>query len=68
MSSMSVKEIEAAIAQLPRHEISELSRWFEEFENQVWDEKIERDANAGRFDKLIEQAKAQYAAGQCKPL
>ncbi len=68
MSSMSVQEIEAAIAQLPRHEISELSRWFEEFENQVWDEQIERDANAGRFDKLIEQAKAQYAAGQCKPL
>lgn len=68
MISMSVKEIEAAIAQLPRHEISEYSRWFEEFGNQMWDEQIERDANAGRFDKLIEQAKAQYAAGQCKPL
>ncbi len=65
---MSVKEIEKAIAQLSRHEITELSQWLEEFQNQIWDEKIERDANAGRFDKLIEQAKAQYAAGQCKPL
>ncbi len=68
IEAMSVKEIEAAIAQLPRHEITELSRWLEEFQNQMWDEQIERDAKAGRFDQLIEQAKAQYAAGQCKPL
>ena len=61
---MSVQEIEAAIAQLPRHEWSELSRWFEEFHNQMWDEQIERDAKAGRFYALIEQVKAQYAAGE----
>lgn len=64
---MSVPEIEVAIARLPRHD-TELSRWFEEFQNQMWDEQIERDAQAGRFDPLIEQAKAQGAAGQCKPL
>ena len=65
---MSVKDIEQAIKELPRQEIAELSQWFEEFQNQMWDEQIERDANAGRFDKLIEQAKAQYAAGRGKPL
>lgn len=65
---MSVKEIEQAIAQLPRSEVTELSQWFEEFQAQMWDEQIERDAKAGRFDELMEQAKAQYAAGQCKPL
>ena len=65
---MSVKDIEQAIKELPRQEIAELSQWFEEFQNQMWDEQIERDANAGRFDKLIEQAKAQSAAGRCKPL
>ena len=65
---MSVKDIEKAITQLPRNEITELSQWFEEFQNQMWDEQIERDSNAGRFDKLIDQAKAQYAAGRCKPL
>lgn len=65
---MSVQEIEAAIAQLPRHEWSELSRWFEELGNQMWDEQIERDAKARRFDEFIEQAKAQYAAGRCKSL
>jgi len=68
IEGMSVKDIEQAITQLPRQEIAELSQWFEEFQNQMWDEQIERDAHAGRFDKLIEQAKAQYAAGRCKPL
>ena len=65
---MSVKDIEKAITQLPPHELAELSQWFEEFQNQQWDEQIERDANAGRFDTLIEQAKAQFAAGRCRPL
>ncbi len=65
---MSVKDIETTIAQLPRQEIAELSQWFEEFQNQIWDEQIERDAIAGRFDQLIEHAKAQHAAGHCKPL
>ena len=65
---MSVKDIEQAIKGLPRQEIAELSQWFEEFQNQIWDEQIERDANAGRFDKLIGRAKSQYAAGRCKPL
>ncbi len=65
---MSVKDIEQAITQLPRSEVAEFSQWFEEFQAQVWDEQIERDSKAGRFNKLIEQAKAEYAAGQCRPL
>jgi hypothetical protein len=65
---MSVKDIEQAIKELPRQEIAEFSQWFEEFQNQMWDEQIERDSKAGRFDNLIEQAKSQYAAGRCKPL
>ena len=40
MGFMSLKEIEKAIEELPRHEVTELSQWFEEFENQLWDEQI----------------------------
>lgn len=68
MQAMSIQEIEQAITQLPPSEVAELSQWFEEFQAQVWDEQIERDAKAGRFDKLIEQTRADYAAGRCKPL
>ena len=65
---MSVQEIEKAIAQLPRSEVTELLRWFEEFQGQSWDEQIERDAKSGRFNALVEQAKAEHAAGESKPL
>ena len=65
---MSVQEIEKAISQLPDSQVAELSQWFEEYQNQRWDAQIERDANAGRFDAMMEQAKADCAAGLCKPL
>ncbi len=64
IANMSVKEIEQAIKELPRHEITELSQWFEEFQNQIWDEQIVRDAKTERFDELIEQAKASRAVGE----
>lgn len=65
---MSVKEIELAIEQLPPAELSELAQWFEEFHAQAWDKQIEQDIKAGKLDKLAAQAKAEYAAGRCKPL
>ena len=66
--NMSVKEIEKAISYLPPSELAELSEWLAEFQARAWDEQIARDSKAGKFDKLIEQAKAEYAAGRCKPL
>ncbi|MDQ2730823.1 MAG: hypothetical protein M3Y56_04115 [Armatimonadota bacterium] len=65
---MNVQEIEQAITQLPSSQVAELSVWLEEFQAQAWDKQIEEDARAGRFNKLIEQAKVEYAAGRCKPL
>jgi hypothetical protein len=65
---MSVQEIEQAIGQLSPAEMAELSRWFEEFRAQAWDEQIERDSQSGRFGALIEQARAEHAAGQSRPL
>ena len=57
---MSVKEIEQAIKALPRHEITELSQWFEEFQHQIWDEQIARDAKAGRFESSEQQVKINH--------
>jgi len=60
---MSVKDIERAIEQLPPSEVAQLSQWFEEFQAQAWDRQIEQDARAGRFDALIEGARAEHALG-----
>jgi hypothetical protein len=37
----------------------------EEQAEREWDEQIARDIRAGRLDALINQAKADYAAGLC---
>ena len=65
---MTVKDIEKAIIKLPPSEVIKLSAWFQEFEAQLWDQEIENDAKAGRFDSRIKQAKSEYAAGRSKAL
>ncbi len=57
---MTVKEIEQAIEQLPRHELNELAAWFETYHAQVWDQQIENDLNSGRLDKLLNEADDEY--------
>ena len=65
---MDVKEIESAIDDLPAAEIAELAKWFEEFHAQIWDQQIERDLNAGRFESLFEEAKQDFESNRCEPL
>jgi hypothetical protein len=65
---MSVQEIEKAITQLKGDELSQLITWFEEYQADLWDKQIESDALSGRLDKLVAEAKAEYDAGQCRPL
>jgi len=65
---MSIKEIEQAIAQLSPSDVAELAQWFEEYQEQIWDQQIEEDVKAGKFSKLIEQAREDYEAGRCKAL
>ena len=39
-----------------------------ELEHTEWDRQIERDLNAGRFDKLIKKMREDIAAGRSEPL
>ncbi len=65
---ISVKEIQEAITALPPEELSRFRRWFEEFDARRWDEEFERDARAGRLDKIAEEALQAYRAGNVKEL
>lgn len=57
---MSVKEIEAAIAQLPAKEVSELMNWLAEHHAQLWDKQIEDNLEAGRLDSLLANVEHEY--------
>ena len=65
---MSVQEIEQEIASLPAEEVNRLAAWLDEYRADAWDRQIERDAIAGRFDALGEQADREFVAGRCRPL
>jgi hypothetical protein len=65
---MSVLELEQAISQLPREELSRFAEWFEEFMADEWDKKIERDVAAGKFDKINAKVDEDFEAGRCTPL
>ncbi len=65
---MSVKDIESAVAQLPRPELAEFTAWFEDFLEQEWDKQIEQDVKSGRLDNLLQQVEQEYKSGQCQPL
>jgi hypothetical protein len=65
---MTIKEIEAAITQLPAKELAELMAWLQEYHAQAWDKQIEDDLEAGRLDALLAEVDKEYEAGLAQPL
>jgi hypothetical protein len=55
-----LEELEKAVTELPADQLAEFRAWFEEFEAARFDERIERDAKAGRLDRLADQAVADF--------
>ena len=65
---MTIEDLEKAVAKLPPDELAKFRDWFEAFDAARFDEKIERDAKAGRLDRLAEQALADHAQGRSREL
>ena len=60
---MSLAEIKQAAAQLPPHELTELTAFLVERDQAAWDEQIEKDAASGKLDRLFEEADSERAKG-----
>ncbi len=61
-----LETIEKAIAELSDEERRKLRALLDELDEQAWDVQIERDAKAGKLDKLEEQALENYRAGKVR--
>ena len=59
-----IDDIKTAITKLPDEDVARLREWLAELDAQRFDERIERDAAAGKLDRLMEQAKANHEAGR----
>ena len=63
-----VEEIENAVSRLPPDELDAFRAWFEAFDAARFDEKLERDIEAGKLDRLAEQALANHRSGRTREL
>ena len=61
-----VEEIEEQIQKLSREEFAELRDWVLEQDWSAWDAQIEADANSGKLEKLVSEAKAEYKSGRAR--
>ena len=63
-----LEDIEKAIADLPSEQLKKFRAWFEQFEATHFDQAIERDAKAGKLDRLAKEALADFRAGRTREL
>ena len=63
-----LEDITKAVEQLEPEEMARFRAWFEELQSRLWDEQIERDSKAGKLDWLIDEARAEHAAGKTRKL
>jgi len=65
---MTIEDIERAVAKLPPDQLAEFRAWFEEFDAARFDQKIERDAKAGKLDRMADQAIDDFRKGRAREL
>ena len=63
-----VEELQVRIRDLPEKDFSKLREWFFQLEDELWDQQISADFKAGKFNRLIEKARAEFAQGKAREL
>jgi hypothetical protein len=63
-----VEDIEKAVSALAPDELARFRDWFEAFDAERFDAKIDRDARGGRLDRLADEALADLRGGRARPL
>jgi hypothetical protein len=63
-----VKEIEEAVAKLPKMELDKFRSWFDKFDAELWNRQFEEDVQSGKLDYLADQALKDFKEGRCTKL
>jgi|CXWK01.1.fsa_nt_gi hypothetical protein len=63
-----LEQIEAAIAKLDPADIAKLREWLEEYDARLFDQKLERDAKAGKLDDIANAARNNLKSGRGEDL
>ena len=65
---MSFTELKEEVMKLSFEQKAELAALLHGWEDDDWDRQMKADAEAGLFDGMIAEAKADYAAGRTREL
>ena len=63
-----LQKIEQDIQALPVNQVAELQVWLDDYKASLWDRQIQKDAQSGKLDALMSQAKTDFKVGKCKEL
>ena len=63
-----IEKLEKGIESLSPEELAKFREWFIEFDARTWDRRIEADSKAGKLDRLIDSAMADYKSGRSKEI
>ena len=63
-----IENIERQIEALSPEELAQFRAWFLEFDWAAWDRQLEADIQAGKLDRLAQEARSDHAAGKTTPL
>lgn len=63
-----VKALEEDVTRLDEVEFKHFAKWFADYQDRVWEKQIGRDAEAGKLDFLIEEARAERDAGTLRDM
>jgi len=63
-----IEEIEKAVTQLPKDQLSKFRDWFYKFDSDIWDNQMEKDIADGKLDFLVKEAISEYKTGKSKKL
>ena len=66
--TLTIEQLQNAVEKLPPEKLALFRRWFEEFAADQWDEQIDADIKAGKWDALADAALAEHASGQSRKL
>ena len=63
-----IENIERQIEALSPGELAQFRAWFLEFDWAAWDRQLEADIQAGKLDRLVQEARRDHAADKTTPL
>ena len=63
-----VEQLEQQVLRLSPEDLAEFRAWFLELDHQLWDQQIATDVAAGKLNRLIAEARAEFKAGKAREI